>query len=151
MSRPIRVLLTLAVLVGCLASVRPAAAGDPALDSSRLRGAYRFERSGWIYVHLEGSPDQIGYQHGSLLSGEIADFLRVIKPFLESSTRRDWAFYREASEKMLWPAIDAEYRQEIDGIVAGLRAKGVNADRWDLVALNANQELPYYYVPWLEK
>jgi hypothetical protein len=27
----------------------------------------------------------------------------------------------------------------------------VKADRWDLVALNANQELPYYYVPWLEK
>ena len=27
----------------------------------------------------------------------------------------------------------------------------MKADRWDLVALNANQELPYYYVPWLDK
>ena len=35
--------------------------------------------------------------------------------------------------------------------MAGLKAKGVDADRWDLVALNANQELPYYYVPWLDK
>ena len=35
--------------------------------------------------------------------------------------------------------------------MAGLRAKGVKADRWDLVALNANQELPYYYVPWLDQ
>ena len=52
---------------------------------------------------------------------------------------------------MLWSGIDAEYQREIDGIVAGLKSKGVEADRWDLVALNANQELPYYYVPWLDK
>ena len=34
---------------------------------------YRFERGGWIYVHLEGSPHDIGYQHGYLLAPEIAD------------------------------------------------------------------------------
>ncbi|HEV2222860.1 MAG TPA: hypothetical protein VGR84_07660, partial [Candidatus Acidoferrales bacterium] len=26
---------------------------------ARLAGAYRFTRGGWLYVHLEGSPDQI--------------------------------------------------------------------------------------------
>ena len=131
---------------------RPAAGNDaPSAGSTLLQGSYRFERDGWIYVHLEGSPEQIGFQHGSLLAHEIADFLRVIKPFLEKSTKRDWSFYRQASEKMLWRGIDLEYQREIDGIVAGLNAKGVEADRWDLVALNANQELPYYYVPWLDK
>ena len=136
----------------CLGAVRPAdAALAPAVDSGRLAGSYRFERDGWIYVHIEGTPDQIGYQHGSLLAREIADFLRVIKPFLEKSTKRDWNFYRDAAQKMLWNTIDSEYQREIDGIVAGLAAHGVEADRWDLVALNANQELPYYYVPWLDK
>ena len=76
----------------------------PAGDAGRLQGSYRFERDGWIYVHLEGSPEQIGFQHGSLLADEIADFLRVIKPFLEKSTKRDWSFYRQASETMLWTA-----------------------------------------------
>ena len=60
----------------------------------------------------------------TLLADEIADFLRVIKPYLEKSTRRDWGFYREAAEKMLWPRIDDEYRREIDGIVAGLESQG---------------------------
>jgi hypothetical protein len=102
-------------------------------------------------VHIEGSPQKLGYQHGYLLAAEIADFLRVIKPYLEKSSKRDWGFYRHAAEKMLWAGIDPEYQREIDGIVEGLSAKGVKADRWDLVALNANQELPYYYVPWLDK
>src|SRR5262249_22290360 len=47
--------------------------------------------------------------------------------------------------------IDAEFQKELDGIVAGAAARGVKADRWDIVALNALEELPYYYVPWLDK
>ena len=44
-----------------------------------------------------------------------------------------------------------EYQREIDGIVGRFEIQGVEADRWDLVALNANQELPFYYVPWLDR
>ncbi len=117
----------------------------------KLKGAYRFERGGWIYVHLEGPPAQLGYQHGYLLAAEIEDLLRVTKPFLLKSSKKDWGFYRDASETMLWPKIDAEFQQELDGIVAGAQAKGVKLDRWDIVALNALEELPYYYVPWMEK
>ena len=45
---------------------------------ARLRGAYRFEKGGWIYVHLEGTPGEIGYQHGYLLAPEIKDAFDVI-------------------------------------------------------------------------
>ncbi len=151
MSRAIRFAFTVVAVILCFAMAPTEASEAQGAVPEQVRGAYRFEKGGWIYVHLQGSPMQVGYQHGWLLSAEIEDFLRVIKPFLEKTTRRDWAFYREASEKMLWPAIDAEYRAEIDGIVAGLATKGVKADRWDLVALSANQELPYYYLPWLDK
>src|SRR6266852_1364853 len=75
-------------------------------EDDRLKGSYRFERNGWIYVHLEGSPEQIGYQHGKLLAKEIEDLLRVTKPFLHHETKRDWDFYRKASEDILWPKID---------------------------------------------
>jgi hypothetical protein len=120
-------------------------------DRERLQGASRSDKDGWVFVHLEGTPEQVGYQHGYLLAAEIGDLLRVAKPYFKKSTVRDWPFYREASEKMLWPGIDDEYRREIDGIVAGLASNGVVADRWDIVALNAIEELPYYYVPWLDR
>ena len=47
------------------------AGGNPA--DPRLKPAYRFEKGGWVYVHLEGTPGQIGFQHGYLLAPEIAD------------------------------------------------------------------------------
>src|SRR6266705_3415999 len=72
-------------------------------EDDRLKGSYRFERNGWIYVHLEGSPGQIGYQHGSLLARETEDLLRVLKPFLQHETKHDWNFYLQSSQEILWP------------------------------------------------
>jgi len=130
------------------ASSQQTAAPTPA---DQAKGSYRFERNGWIFVHLEGTPTQVGFQHGYQLAPEIRDLLRVVGPMLEKESKRDWAFYRETAKNVLWPGIDEEYRAELDGIVAGLAAQGVKVDRWDIVALNGLEELPYYYVPWLNK
>src|SRR5271170_4516830 len=111
----------------------------------RLAGAYSFDRGGWKYVHLEGTPEQIGYQHGYLLAAEIADTLAVLKLEDTHSTKRDWQFFRDASKNMLWPHIDDEYQRELTGIAEGAKAMGVNVDVWDIVAMNASIELPQYY------
>jgi hypothetical protein len=145
------------VLAGCgRQAPAPPAAAAPAVTAEqaaaeKAAGSYRFERNGWIFVHLEGTPARVGYQHGYRLAPEIADLLRVTRPFLLETSKRDWAFYRDVAEKILWPGIDEEYRAELDGIVAGLAARGVAADRWDIVALNSIEEIPGYYVPWLDK
>ena len=117
----------------------------------RLAKSYRFQRGGWTYVHLEGSPSDIGFQHGYLLAPEIADAFAAVKLMDTHDTQRDWEFFRKAAREMLWPHIDAEYQQELQGIADGVEAHGVDLDLYDVVALNAFLELPDYYVPWLNK
>ena len=128
------------------ASPPPDSSADPA-----VKGAYRFERGGWIYVHLEGSPRQIGYAHGRLLAPEIADALGAVRLVDTHQTKRDWEFFRQAARRMLWPKIDPEYQEELKAIADGARAGGVAIDVDDVVALNAFEELADYYVPWLNK
>jgi hypothetical protein len=127
-----------------------ALAADRPLDP-RLRKAYRFEQGGWTYVHLEGSPETIGYQHGYLLAPEIQDAFEAIKLFDTHQTQRDWEFFRKVAQQVLWPHIDAEYQHELQGIASGAKAHGVELDVYDIVALNAFEEVPDYYVPWLNK
>ena len=115
----------------------------------RLANATRENKNGWIYVHLEGSPADIGYQHGYLLSKEIDTLIKVMQYYLPYSSKKDWAFYRAASGRFLWKKMDKEYQEEIKGIAEGLNAKGMKYDSLDLVALNANIELSAYYVPQL--
>jgi hypothetical protein len=105
----------------------------------RLAGASRSESNGWIVVRLAGDPATIGYQHGRLLTPEIADALAVQKLSFTHDGKRAWAFYRRAAETIFWPKVDPEYQQELRGI-----AEGSGLDLWDVVALNANLEFSYY-------
>ncbi|MBZ5629929.1 MAG: peptidase C45 [Acidobacteriia bacterium] len=120
-------------------------AGDP-----RLRKAWRFQRGGWTYVHLEGPPAEIGYQHGYLLAPEIADAFQAVKLEDTHNSKRDWEFFRATAREVLWPRIEAEYQRELQGIADGLKARSVAMDLYDVVALNAFEEVPDYYVPWLD-
>jgi Phospholipase B len=123
-------------------------APDSVSEQTQGKG-YRFERGGWIYVHLEGSPHDLGYQHGFLLAAEIADAFGVVRLEMTHNSGRDWEFFRRAARTMLWPKIDPEYQAELQGITEGLAARKVKLDLFDIVAFNAFSELPDYYVPWL--
>src|ERR1700733_467036 len=129
----------------------PVALGQHSSSDAILAKAYRFERGGWVYVHLEGSPHDIGYQHGYLLALEISDAFAAVSVEMTHTSKRDWNFFRRSAHQMLWPKIDPEYQSELQGIVDGLQAQKYKLDLDDIVAMNAFMELPDYYVPWLDE
>ncbi len=116
---------------------------------TRLDKASRENKNGWIYVHLEGSPSTIGYQHGYLLANDIDTAIQAVAHLLTHETKKDWNFYRTCAKNFLWNKLDREYKDEINGIVEGLQAQHKNYDSLDITALNAMEELAYYYVPQL--
>jgi len=75
----------------------------------------------------------------------------VIALELAQDTKRSWKFFRDAGKNELWPHIEAQYREELEGIAAGLHAHGVKLDVWDVVALNATLEWNPYYMKWYEQ
>lgn len=147
----VRTLFSAIILLALVLLPLPARSAQERPADPRLLNAYRFQQDGWTYVHIEGSPSEIGFQHGYLLAAEIQDAFQAIRLYDTHTTHREWDFFRNAARDMLWPHIDAEYQQELQGIVDGLKAHGVDLDLYDIVALNAFEELPDYYVPWLNK
>jgi hypothetical protein len=125
------------------------AAREPQTDA-RLKHAFRRPpQNGWIFVHLEGTPSEIGYQHGFLLAPEIADTQKAIALSLTHDSK-PWPFFREAAERILWPHIETQYREELQGIVEGVNARGVKLDLWDIVTMNAWLEFSPYYTNWYD-
>ena len=118
-------------------------------NDARLGKSSREEKGGWISLHLEGKPADVGYQQGYLLATEIDDAIKMFGQFLKGSTKEDWSFYRNAAERMFWPKLEKEYQDEIRGIAEGLNAKGFKYDRIDITALNGWMELAQYYLPVL--
>jgi hypothetical protein len=141
-----RWLIVLAVLLitGIFVSFSPAASSNAKQDSE-VSGSFREpQKNGWTFVHLQGTPHQIGYQNGYLLAPEIEDTLKVVTLETTHSGKKDWQFFRDAAQNMMWPHIEQEYREELQGITDGVNAHGVKMDLWDVVALNGAEEWDYY-------
>lgn len=139
--RRVLILVSLVLLAGLALTL---VSREPQTDSRLKRAFRRPPRNGWTFVHLEGSPAEIGYQHGYLLAPEIQDAFKVVALELTHDNKKDWQFFRAAAKDMLWPRIEQQYRDELQGIAEGVNARGVKLDLWDVVAMNATLEWGYY-------
>ena len=163
-TRPIPLLCLASLFLVIPSSAAPAAPPAPLLlptldiafsgaaePDLRLNDAYKFNEGGWTYVHLHGTPKQVGFQHGYLLAREIEDNVHVYTVTAPKQDDRPWSFFRETAKTVLWPHIDPEYQEELKGIAEGLKAQGSTLDLWDIVALNGDIEISDYYLPTLDK
>jgi hypothetical protein len=116
-------------------------------QQSCLAKGKRFERAGWIYLHIEGEPRDRGFQHGYLLANEINDALRVTRIEWERESAMDWAWLVKRTTPMFLPRIDAENLAELEGICEGAQAAGVQVSRDELIAYNGILELIDYWWP----
>ena len=139
------VVLAALVVAGIAASFSSASSLRAGAPQAELKGAFRRpERNGWTFVHLQGTPHQIGFQNGYLLAPEIEEMFQVTVLEQTHENKKDWKFFRDAAQNMMWPHIEQEYRDELQGIADGVNARGVKMDVWDVVGLNAALEWEYY-------
>jgi len=140
MRRRIAIIGTLLSIGAGFALFLQGQATDPRLKGSLRRPAV----NGWTLVHLEGTPSQIGYQHGYLLASEILDMKKVTELETTHDSKKNWSFYRDSARSMMWPHIEQQYREELQGIADGVKARGLKLDLWDIVAMNGMLEWGYY-------
>src|SRR6202022_1486625 len=91
------------VIVCSMILFAAAAATVKPKDDQRVKGSFRRPAvNGWTVVHLEGTPAEIGFQHGYLLAPEIQDLEKVYQLELTHDTGKDWNFLRKESQPVLW-------------------------------------------------
>jgi len=143
---PAPVLTAMILLWGTLVSAAEAQYPGDSL-SGILSKATRHEKAGWVYLHIEGSPRERGFQYGYLLSKEISASITATRTDWEFLRATDWDWLLEKASKMFTGNIDPENLSELDGIVEGLRAAGIQSSRDEIIAYNAYFELAWYWWP----
>jgi len=123
-------------------------AGTPTAEQQQmLAKAHRFERQGWIYLHLEGDGRERGFQQGYLLSSEITANLRATRVSWEYSSGMPWRWLVEQAGALFASRIDTENLAELDGLAEGMHAAGRVVTRNELIAYNGIIELADYWWP----
>ena len=144
-SRAVLALVLCLSAVACT-GVKPQAIPEPVSTSPDGKG-YRFERNGWIFLHIEGEPGERGFQHGYLVAPELAEILRTVKYLTYWETGEDWDFFVKAAVDQFEVRIDQEYLDEIKGIAEGAQAAGVDITWQEILAWNGYEELTGYWWP----
>src|ERR1035437_7545042 len=109
--------------------------------------AYRYPRGGWLYVHIEGSPYERGYQHGYLLAREIEQYIDRCASQLDAKSKATaWNNGRTVANALFLRGFDKEILTEMKGIAegaaaAGAKVNGRTIDLVDVVTLNTITEL----------
>ena len=116
-------------------------------QKSWLARARKYEKNGWIYLHIEGDARERGFQHGYMLAKQIAESLRVRRETWKHQSGMGWDWLVGKSKIMFTPKVDRETLAEIDGIVEGMRAADVISSRDEIVTYNGWFELTGYWWP----
>jgi hypothetical protein len=116
-------------------------------QKSWIAKANRHEKNGWTYLHIEGTPEERGFQHGFLLAKEIKEALAEMNKVWHYQTALDWQWLVQRSAKMFNPKIDTENMKEMEGIVEGMKAAGEYTTRDEIVAYNGSTEFIGYWWP----
>ena len=115
-----------------------------------LSHANRHEKSGWIYIHIEGSPEERGFQHGYLLAKEIDEALMQMDRVWYYQSGLDWKWLVQKGKELFTPKVDAENIAEMEGIVEGMKAAGSTTSLDELVTYNGSTELMNYWFPLVQ-
>src|SRR5215471_3298024 len=118
----------------------------PSREALRTFGpAYRYPSAGWIYLHIEGSPYERGYQHGYLMAREIPEYLERCAADMGTNPA-GWASLRTQANALFLRGFDREILEEMRGIAdgasdAGVKWQGRRLDLIDIVVGNVTVEL----------
>lgn len=117
-------------------------------DSTKWSGkGYRFNRHGWIYLHIEGGAYERGRQHGELLAPELTVIFDTLRYLTYWNTGKTWEFFVEASRNILAPHVPEELYAEMSGIADGAKQAGLDVGWLDVLLLNGYEELTDYWWP----
>jgi len=112
-----------------------------------LSKAYRIDRNGWIYLHIEGKPFERGFQRGYLTANEINEFLKTVTYIQEFETGREHNFFVKTAARLFRNKISQEYVEEIKGMAAGMKQAGKEVTYDQMLFMNGFIDIIWYWWP----
>jgi hypothetical protein len=134
-------------LSGCAprSTIQVSTPADETTINRWLAKAYRYDKNGWIFLHMEGAPFERGFQRGYLTAHEIDDFKNTLAYFQKFHTAKDLDFFVKAAATLCKNKVSDEYIEEMKGMVAGMEKAGVKVTFEEMLYMNGFLDIDYWW------
>jgi len=134
------------LLSGCESPIRVREV-DRVTQEHWLAKAYRLDKNGWIYLHIEGKPFERGFQRGYLTANEIDEYLKTVAYIQEFQTAKELDFFVKTASRVFRGKVCREYVEEMKGMVAGMEKAGKKVTYEEMLFMNGFIDILWYWWP----
>lgn len=113
-----------------------------------MKHGFSYDKHGWKYIHIYGSPRERGYAYGSLCATQFREIQTMLAFFMMESFGKPWTeFVTDISRdfKEMTKTHFLELYEEMEGIVHGLNDHQCKTSIDEIIAWNFYMSIPYYY------
>jgi hypothetical protein len=116
--------------------------------TTKIKNGISYEKNGWKYISINGSPKERGYAYGHLCANEFKEIQKMLKFFILESYGKEWEYFiKEISNdfKEMTERDFKEFYEEMEGIVEGCNANGCATNIDEMIAWNFYMSISYWY------
>jgi len=137
------------LLAGCAREVAVPVRQDYITTKEKewLAKAHRYDKNGWIYLHIEGGPFERGFQRGYLTANEIDEFLKTLAHIQKFETAKELDFFVKAAARLFKNKVSREYIEEMNGMVTGMQKAGKKTTLEEMLFMNGFIDIRWYWWP----
>ena len=114
---------------------------------TKVKNGLSYEKNGWKYISIKGSPKERGYAHGFLCANEFKEIQKMLNFFMMEQYGMEWDYFiKEVSSDFKEMTIKDfnEFYEEMEGITDGCNANGCKTNIDEIIAWNFYHSLPYW-------
>ena len=115
---------------------------------SKIKNGIGYDKNGWRYISVKGSPRDRGYAYGYLCAKDFKDVQKMLKFVSMESHGLPWEYFvKEINDdfKDMTKTEFSEFYEEMEGIAEGCTAGGCSTDIDEIIAWNFYMSIPYWF------
>ena len=116
--------------------------------SSKIKNGISYDKNGWKYISVKGSPKERGYAYGFFCASIFKEIQKMLEFVMMETFGMPWSYFiKEVNDdfKEMTKNEFKEFYEEMEGIAEGCTAGGCKTDIDEIIAWNFYISIPYWY------
>lgn len=113
-----------------------------------IKNGFSYEKNGWKYININGSPRERGYAYGYLCAKEFKEIQEMLNWYMFESYGYDWNYFIKQINDSIYDLTKSDFNelfQEMEGIAEGCNSNGTKTTLQEIIAWNFYMSIPYWF------
>ena len=113
----------------------------------KLENGFSYEKNGWKYISIRGSPRERGYAYGYICAPDFIKIQKMLSFFMYETHGKSWENLIDEINHDFYDMTKDDFHEmfeEMSGIADGLNANGCKTSVKEIIAWNFYMSIPYW-------